>query len=497
MFSDYDDYDALGLANLVEKKEVTSAELVEECIARIEQVNPRINAVNHTLYPQARAAAKQPVEGPFTGVPFLLKDLHQTIEGTPTRGGSRFYEGWIASEDSELYKRWRAAGLITVARTTTPEFGLLPVTEPETFGPTKTPWNLERTSGGSSGGAGATIAARVVPMASGGDGGGSIRIPAACNGVFGLKPTRGRTPTGDHASEHWNGFALEHVLSMSVRDSAAALDAVAGIEATAPYHPPHHEGSWMAELERAPGTLRIGFSCDPALPATVDPECIRAVEDVAKKLEALGHRVEPVRPGYAPMELARSFFTIIASNTGAEIRDAEKVVGRKATSKDFETATWLSAQLGSVFTGQEVISAIRHLQAESRRLVHRLGAYDVLLTPTLGQPPIPHGDIRPKGFEAKLQKLVARSGSSLPLRLPGLLEKTLERVFNFVPFTPVANFTGQPSMNVPLYWSPDGLPIGTMFTARFGDEATLFRLAAQLEQAHPWKGRVPPVNAAR
>ncbi len=495
MFTEYDDYDALGLAQLVTDGEVTAGELVETCIARIEKVNPKLNAVIHRLYERARAAAERPAGGPFRGVPFLLKDLLQTLEGVPTVAGSRFYVGWIPRTESELARRYRASGLITVGKTNTPELGLMPVTEPELWGPTSTPWKPGRTSGGSSGGAGASVAAGIVPMAHGGDGGGSIRIPAACCGVFGLKPTRGRTPTGPDASEHWNGFAIEHVLSRSVRDSAAALDATTGPEPFAPYYPPHQSRPFLEEAGADPGRLRVGFSTEPAMPSQVHGDCVAAVHEVAKLLEDLGHDVEEVRPGYEPMELARHFFTVVAANTAAEIAEAEARLGRPATPRDFETATWLSAQLGHLFSGAELVEALRALQAETRRLVHRLGDYDVILTPTLGQPPPEHGALQPKGLEAKVQELVARSNLRTPLRLPGLLEKTLERVFHFIPFTPVANFTGQPSMNVPLVWNDEGLPIGTQFTGRFGEDGRLLRLAAQLEQARPWKDRRPPVHA--
>lgn len=494
MFADYDRYDALGLAELVRDGKVTSAELVETCIARIEAVNPKLSCIVDTLYDQARRASEQPIEGPFMGVPFLLKDLLQTIEGVPTSSGSRFYKGWVPHRDGELYRRYRASGLITVAKTHTPEFGLLPVTEPEVWGVrTATPWDPTRTSGGSSGGSGAAVGAGVVPMAHGGDGGGSIRIPSACCGLFGLKPTRARTPTGPDSSESWNGFAIEHVLTRTVRDSAAALDATTGAEPFSPYHAPHQSIPFLEEARKEPGVLRIGFYTDPAMPSDVHPDCKAAVDDVAKLLESLGHQVEPVRPAFEPMELARAFFTVVAANTAAEIRDAEIKLGKKATPRDFETATWLSAQLGTLFTGGETVAAIRKLQAETRRLAHRLEDYDVILTPTLGQPPIEHGALQAKGFEGRLQDLVARSNLRAPLKLPGLLEKTLERVFHFVPFTPVANFTGQPSMNVPLCWNDEGLPIGTMLTGRFGSDGTLLRLAAQLEQARPWRDKRPPV----
>ncbi len=497
MFDEYDRYDALGLAELVRDGKVTSAELIETCITRIEAVNPRLNCVVDTLYERARQAAERPVDGPFKGVPFLLKDLLQTIEGVPTNAGSRFYKGWVPHRDGELYRRYRKSGLIVVAKTHTPELGLLPVTEPEVWGVrTSTPWDPTRTSGGSSGGAGASVASGVVPMAHGGDGGGSIRIPSACCGLFGLKPTRARTPTGPDSSESWSGFAIEHVLTRTVRDSAAALDATTGPESFSPYHPPHQSRPFLDETGSDPGVLRIGFYTDPALPSEVHPDCKAAVHDVANLLESLGHQVEEVRPAFEPMKLAQAFFTVVASNTAAELRAAEILLGKKATPKDFETATWLSAQLGTLFSGADTILAIRELQAETRRLAHRLADYDVILTPTLGQPPIEHGELKPKGLEARIQDLVARSNLRAPLKLPGLLEKTLERVFHFIPFTPVANFTGQPSMNVPLYWNAQDLPIGTMFTGRFGEDGRLLRLAAQLEQARPWRDRRPPIFAA-
>ncbi|MEM9074751.1 MAG: amidase [Myxococcota bacterium] len=495
MFTEYDAHDALGLAQRVKDGEITSRELVETCIARIDAVNPHLNSVIHKLYDHGRKLAEQPADGIFQGVPFLLKDLIQTLQGVPTRAGSRFYEGWIPDREGELARRYRKAGLIVVGKTNTPELGLLPVTEPEIFGPTHNPWRLGHTAGGSSGGAGASVAAGIVPMAHGGDGGGSIRIPSSCCGIFGLKPTRGRTPTGPYSSENWSGYAIEHVLTRSVRDSAAALDAVAGVEDHAPYHPPRAARSFLEETKSEPGTLRIGFTVEPAMPSEVHADCIAAVHDAAKLLTDLGHQVEEVRPGFDSMALARAFFTVIACNTAAEIEEAERTVGKKATPQDFETSTWLTAQLGHLFSGAEAIAATRALQSETRRLVHRLGEYDVLLTPTLGQPPGRHGDLQAHGLEAWVQDRVAKSNLRAPLRLPGLLEKTLERVFHFIPFTPVANFTGQPSMSVPLFWNQEGLPVGTMFTARFGDDATLLRLAAQLEQARPWAERRPPVHA--
>ncbi len=494
LFAEYDQYDALGLAELVRDHEVTPAELVETAIARIEEVDPKIHAIVHPLYQPARAAAEETPSGPFGGVPFVLKDLIQTIAGVPTVSGSRFFQGWVPMETTLLYERYVEAGLITVAKTATPEFGLLPVTEPEAFGPTRNPWNLDRAAGGSSGGTGAAIAAGIVPMGHGGDGGGSIRIPASCCGLFGMKPTRGRTPVSP-GSEQWNGFAIEHVLSRSVRDSAAALDATEGAAPHAPYHAPHHEGSFYDATQRPPGPLRIAFHTENAMPSQVHSDCIAAVHDVAALLEDLGHEVVEHRPMHRAEQLARWFFTVVAGNTAAEIAEAEKKVGRKATAKDFETATWLTKMMASLFSAEDAINALRGLQAETRRLTQHYEGFDVVLTPTLGQPPVPHGALRPKGAEAAAQKLVARSGFGAALKLPGLLEKTINEVFSFIPFTPVANFTGQPSMSVPLVWNDEGLPIGTMFTGAFGDEMTLYSLAAQLEAARPWRDRRPPVRA--
>ena len=287
-FASYSDYDALGLADLVRKREVTSLELVDTCIERIEQLNPRINAIVQPMYDVARSRAQTVVRddpgAPFAGVPFLLKDLLQTVPGVPTHSGSRFWQGYTVDREGTLFRRFQEAGLVTVAKTNTPELGLMPVSEPELFGPTRNPWDLERTAGGSSGGSASAVAAGIVPMASGGDGGGSIRIPSACCGLFGMKPTRGRTPAGPDASEHWNGFAIEHVISRSVRDSAAMLDATHGPEPFAPYHAPHFDGSWLDELGNPPKggrPLRVAFHVEPAFHAQVHADCDAAVRDVA------------------------------------------------------------------------------------------------------------------------------------------------------------------------------------------------------------------------
>ena len=291
-FPDFHEYDGLGLAELVRARRVSPAELVDEAIARIEATNPRLNAVIRKMYERAHAMVRAGVpDGPFAGVPFLIKDLLATVEGVPTSCGARILKDVPQPHDSEMVRRYQAAGLVILGKTNTPEFGLLPYTEPEAFGPTNNPWDLTRTAGGSSGGSAAAVAAAMVPLAGGGDGGGSIRIPASCCGVFGLKPTRGRTPAGPDVGENWRGYVQEHVLTRSVRDSAAMLDAVAGPDVGAPYWAPPQERPYLQEVTTEPGRLRIAFSSRPLLGHDVDAECEKGLQATVRLLEGLGHEL--------------------------------------------------------------------------------------------------------------------------------------------------------------------------------------------------------------
>lgn len=494
-FDDYDDYDGLGLAELVRGGRVSSRDLVEECISRIERVNPEINGVVRPLYDLARARSREALgEGPFAGVPFLVKDLIQCIPGVPTEMGSVFWKGWTPNKETNLYKRWREAGVIAVGKTATSELGLLPVVETDLYGATRNPWNLDRTSGGSSGGSGASVAAGVTPLASATDTGGSIRIPAACCGLFGHKPSRARNPVGPTASEHWSGFVSEHVLSRSVRDSAAMLDATHGPDATAPYFAAPIEGTFLGATETDPRPLRIAFHSEPAFPATVHPDCRAAVEDAARLCEELGHHVDEVSPGHDPQALGRALVIVFGSNVAAEIQEAEQIVGRRATRNDFQLTTWISHMVGKAVSAQDFLVALRSLQAEARRLAHVYRDYDLVLTPTLGTPPIEIGALDPRGVDAVAQKLIAAIGWSAPLSNPKLIDRAAESTFSFVPFTPIANITGQPAMSVPLSWNRENLPIGVMFAGLPADETVMFSLAAQLERARPWKDRRPPVH---
>lgn len=494
-FASYDHYDALGLSDLVRRGEVSAQELVQECIDRIERVNPQVNAVVRTLYDTARARSEQAPEGAFGGVPFLVKDLLQCIPGVPTEMGSRFWKGWTPTGETNLYGRWLATGVIPVGKTATPELGLLPVTEPETNGPTRNPWSLDHTSGGSSGGSAAAVAAGIVPMASGGDGGGSIRIPAACCGLFGHKPSRARNPVGPFASEHWSGFVTEHVISRSVRDSAAMLDATQGRDSTAPYDAAPVAGTFLEATLRGPRPLRVALHCEPVVPAKVHPDCKAAVENSARLCEELGHHVEEVSPGHDAEALGVAFVTVLNGNLAADIREAERIRGRAPRMRDFERITWLTQLGGQGISAGGFVLALRELQAEARRLVRVYQDFDVVLTPTLGRPPLRIGELEPKGGDAALQQVVSGLGLKRALAIPQVIRRSARDVFGFACFTQVANFTGWPAMSVPLFWNADGLPIGTMFLGRPEQEPLLFALAAQLERASPWAQRRPPFHA--
>jgi amidase len=494
-FPDYGAHDGLGLADLVRRGEVHPLELVEAAIERIESLNPRLNAVVHRMYEQARALArKAPPDGPFGGVPFLLKDLLATYAGEPMSSGSRLYAGWIAPHDSEIVVRLKRAGFIVVAKTNTPELGLTPVTEPERFGPTRNPWDPERTAGGSSGGAAAAVASGMVPIASGGDGGGSIRIPAACCGVFGLKPTRARTPTGPDAAEWWQGCAVEHVLTRSVRDSAAVLDALQGTDSGAPYVAPPPPGPFLEEMRRPPGRLRIAFTATPPVPVDVSPESRAAVEDAAKLCASLGHEVVEARPEIDGETFARDFLLMLAGETAADIRDARQLTGRKPRTRDVEPGTAVLALLAERYSAVDFSEAVRRLKQLGRPVARFFEHHDVLLTPVLARPPLRVGEMQPRGAQRQLLLLLTRLRASRTLRRLGILDEIVRTAWGFTPYTALYNVTGQPAMSVPLTWTPQGLPMGAHFVGRYGDEATLFRLAAQLEAARPWRDRRPPVS---
>ena len=491
----YGALDAVAMAELVRRREVTPREVVDEAIARIERVNPQLNAVVQQLFDQARAAAGASLpEGPLRGVPFVTKNLLAPIAGVPIDGGSRFFRGHVAMRDSTLVSRYRRAGMVFVATSNAPELGLLPFTEPELHGPTRNPYDPSRTPGGSSGGSAALVASGALPMAHANDGGGSIRIPASCCNLFGLKPSRGRVPVGPDFQEIWHGFVCDHVLSRTVRDSAAALDAVQGPEPGALYHAPSPVRPYLEELRRPPRRLRIALSVSPHLPSRVDPRCAEAARAAGRLCESLGHAVEESAPVLEPRVLAKAFFTVVVSEVASDIRRGEQLMMKKARPRDFEVPTWLVGLLAREVSAADFASSMGMLRDVSRQVSVFLERYDLILTPTMARPPPLIGELLPKGLEKRVQALAAATSSSLLLTLGGGIDASVDRVFDFVPFTPLANFSGLPAMSVPL-GEADGLPTGVQFVGRFADEATLFQLAAQLEQAAPWTGRQPKVSA--
>ncbi len=495
-FAEYREYDGLGLAELVRTGEVSPADLAEEAIARIGARDPRVNAVIRPLFAEARAAAAAPLpEGPFAGVPLLLKDLICTVQGVPTSCGTRILRDVPQPADSEMVRRYRAAGFVFAGKTNLPEFGLLPYTEPEAFGPTNNPWDLGRTAGGSSGGSAAAVAAGMVPIATGGDGGGSIRIPASCCGLFGLKPSRARTPTGPDFGELWRGFVQEHVLTRSVRDSAAVLDAVAGPDVGAPYWAPPPQRPFLDEVTAEPGRLRIAFTAQPLMGHDVHADCRAGLEATALLLEDLGHEVVEAAPPIDRESFSLSFVLVLAGETRDAVAAAAHAAGRKLSFADFETGTSAMALLGQAYSAGDFAGALNTLQRASRRIAGFFEEYDVLLTPTLAQPPVPTGSLQPTAAERRQVALVGRLNAAWLLKLMGVVKPLADKTFDFMPYTAVFNVTGQPAMSVPLHWDAQGLPIGMQFAGRFGDEATLFRLAGQLERARPWFDRTPPAFA--
>ena len=496
-FAEYEQYDALGLAELVRRGDVSPRELVATAIERIEAVNPRLNAVIHRLYDDAMKAVDAPIpDGPFAGVPFLLKDLLSMYAGAPIRSGSRILERFIAPYDSEIVRRYRKSGVIIVGKTNTPEFGLTPFTEPELFGPTRNPWDTTRTSGGSSGGAAVAVASGMVPMAGGGDGGGSIRIPASCCGIFGLKPTRGRTPTGPVEGELWEGAAIEHVLTRSVRDSAAMLDAISAPEAGSPYVTAPPARPFLEEVSTEPGRLRIAFTERPLLGDHMADDCKAALRDTVKLLESLGHTIVEASPPLDRDEFLRSFLLMVCGQAEADLRDAQAATGRKASPSNVEIATWGIALLGRSYSAGDISHARRVLERTARSVGRWFDGYeiDALLTPTLTTPPFVIGALQPPKHELVALAALGRLRAGVVLRAAGALEKAAKRVFDWIACPPLFNVTGQPAMSVPLAWNAAGLPIGMHFAGRWGDEATLLRLAGQLERAQPWFGRRPPVR---
>jgi amidase len=471
--------DATDQAELVRSGEASPTELVDAAIARIEELNPEINAVIHPLFDEGReAAAGDLPDGPFRGVPFLLKDLGAAFAGHPLHMGLGVLKDadFRAPVDTYLAERFRAAGLVTIGKTNTPEMGILPTTEPDAYGPSRNPWNTDHSTGGSSGGSAAAVASGMVPMAHANDGGGSIRIPASECGLVGLKPTRQRISEGPIIGDNMSGLTVELVVSKSVRDTAAILDAVHGPAPGDPYVAPPPDRPYVDELRADPGKLRIGLITDPVASEEPQQQVIDAALDAAELLESLGHGVSEVDlSAFGKMDIVPTFMVRWAAGQAAAVAQLGALAGREIGPDDVEPLTWALAEMGRNVSGADYLAAVAQHQILSRMVAGLHDSYDLLLSPTLGEVPPPLGSFDDSGD----QPLDA-------IRRAGLTAA----------FTAIYNVTGQPAISLPLHWSEEGLPMGTQLAAPFGDEATLISVAAQLEQARPWADRVPPLSAA-
>ena len=461
-------HDALAVGELVKARKIGVRELVDGSIAHLRKLNESLNAITDfydgALLDRSVAAAG---EGPFHGVPFVVKQLMADCAGTPTTLGSKFFaQQPVAAADSAAVARMRRAGLVIVGRSNTSEFGLAPTTEPAFGGATVNPWRKDLSPGGSSGGSAAVVAARGLPMAHATDGGGSIRIPAALCGLFGLKPSRGRVslaPIGETLA----GAGAQHCVSISVRDSAALLDALAGGEPGDPYRSPPADGTFLDATRRAPGRLRVAFMQKPVGGAPLDPVLVDAVEQTAKLLAGLGHHVEEAAPDYDAAALGAAFGTVMSANTFTNIQI--RAGGRVPGPDDLEPVTRLYAERGKGFSANDYIRAVQTFHRTGRMLGAFLTRYDVLLSPTIARTSLPLGEVR----------------------MDGSLQQYEEALAPMIPFTAVCNATGVPAMSVPLAWTGEGLPIGLHFVGRFGAEEMLLSLAAQLEQVRPWRDSRP------
>jgi amidase len=468
--------DATAQADLVRHGQASPLELVEAALSRIAILNPELNAVIHDLGERARAeAAGLLPDGPFRGVPMLLKDLGAELAGTPLCEGTDFAGDYTSTVSQELTLRFQRAGFVICGKTNTPEFGILPTTEPCRFGPTRNPWHTGHSTGGSSGGSAAAVASGMVAVAHANDGGGSIRIPASCCGLVGLKPTRARVSLAPQYGDLMGGLIAEHVVTRSVRDTAAILDAVAGPVPGDPYWAPPLRGpSFAAAAATPPSRLRIGLVTASPAGGMVHADCVAATEAVGALCESLGHLVTPTAIEVDGDAFTAHFINVWAAGNAWTLSDWERRVGRTATVDDVEPLTWALCGLGRAIDAGTYLYSVQELQKITRQIAAAFEELDVVLTPTLGEPPAPLGT-----FD---------SPEDQPLT--GLF-----RAASYVPFTPPFNVTGQPAISLPLSWNADGLPIGSQFVGRFGDEETLLALAGQLELASPWADRRPPVSA--
>ena len=493
-FLEYLQYDGLGLAELVAKQEVSAAELLDLALKRAAEVNPSLNAIIIPMHDYAHQRTQQTLTGAFAGVPFLVKDLFQEYAGYPTSYGSKALKriGHLSEQNSEIVNRWEKAGIVTFGRTNTPEFGIKGVTEPEAWGACHNPWNINHNSGGSSGGSASAVAAGIVPIAGAGDGGGSIRIPASYCGLFGLKPSRGRTPWGPQLSEAMHGAAVQHVLSKTVRDSAAMLDATQGAEHSSLFKIEPPQGHYLDLIQKPPKKLSIAFSTRSPIGTTVSADAIAAVQHTAKLLESLGHTVVEDTPAIDGMALAKDFITTWFSQFAYVLDQTKRQYSIKAN--DFELDSLALAAFGQQTTAIQYIHNLNNWGVYTTQMNHFFDRYDLYLTPATASVAPKNGEIKIPIWQKPILKGLLKLGKAHLLAQGKLVEKMVKENMARVPFTQLANITGLPAMSVPLYWNQDNLPLGSQFIAPFAREDVLLQLAAQLEQAQPWFNRYSQIQ---
>ena len=492
-YAEYRRFDATGLAELVARGDIAPGELLETAIARTEAVNGKVNAVVRPMYEVARARAKTELEGPFAGVPFLIKDLLQDYAGQPTGSGSRaLRERPVPTRHSAAVERWLDSGVVVFGKTNTPEFGIKGVTEPEANGPTRNPWGLSHTSGGSSGGSAAAVAAGIVPVAGGNDGGGSLRIPAACCGLFALKPGRGLVPCGPLQAEYLHGAATEGVISRSVRDSARMLDVLAERpDLAGPFLVERPELPYAEGASRAPRRLRIGFSTRSPLGTEVHPEAVAAVDATAKLLAELGHEVEEAEPAVDGRQLALDFLDMWYAQVAFTYAYFQRASG--ASSRSFELDTRLLAAAGRATRAHHYFGSHQRWNEHTRALAAFHEDYDLLLTPSLARPPVRVGELETPGWMRAGSEALLALGVAGKLARTRLWQNVILSNLSATPFTQLANLTGRPAMSVPLHRDSEGLPLGVQFVGPLSGETTLLALATQLEAARPWADAEPPL----
>jgi len=491
--NDYDKYDGLGLAKLVQDKEVTPLELLDEAISRAEKLK-KLNTIIYPMYELARKNAQKKLpDGPFTGVPTLLKDLIADYEGTPISYGSKSLRNNISKLDSELVKRFKASGVVIFGKTNAPEFGIMGTTEPEHFKPCLNPWDLNRSSGGSSGGSASAVAAGIVPFAHGGDGGGSIRIPASMCGLFGFKPSRGLTPLGPSHGEIMDGAVVQHIISRSVRDSAAMLDATLGNEPGSPYKVMLPKEKILSAQNLPFRKLKIAFSAKSIMGVEIHPDVLKAFNHTLDILKDLGHELVEDQPVLDGDKLSKTYLINLAAHISWDVENAKKLVGNKVALSEMEILTKTLALIGRNLTALEFIEAKKywHEVTLTMDLFHE--KYDVYLTPVVAVPPPLIGSQKLKSPEVFLMNIVNLLKAGRVLINSGIVDKIAKESFEKFPFTQISNLSGNPSMSAPLFWTQDNLPIGSLFSARWGDELTLFKLAFELEKTSPWFARRPKI----